>query len=72
MYDQPTGPTDAIAMEHDVDYSICKDDGKCKHKADRKMVQALDSAPYNERQLGHWLARNLGLVLSQKTESGAE
>ena len=59
IYDQPTGRTDAIAMQHDVDYSVCKDDKKCKNKADRKMVQALDNVPYNERQWGHWLARNM-------------
>ena len=59
IYDQPTGKTDAIAMQHDVDYSVCKDDKKCKNKADKKMVKALDSVPYNERQWGHWLARNM-------------
>ena len=59
IYDAPTGKTDAIAMQHDVDYSVCKDDKKCKNKADRKMVKALDSVPYNERQWGHWLARNM-------------
>ena len=50
VYDKPTGRTDAIAMQHDVDYSVCKDDRKCKNRADRKMVQALDEVPYNERQ----------------------
>ena len=59
VYDKPTGKTDAIAMQHDVDYSVCKDDKKCKNKADRKMVKALDSVPYNERQWGHWMARNM-------------
>jgi len=59
IVDQPTGSTDAIATQHDVDYSVCKDDKKCKHKADRKMVQALDKVPYNKRQWGHWLARNM-------------
>ena len=58
IYDKPTGSTDAIAMQHDVDYSVCKDDVKCKNKADQKMVKALDAVPYNERQWGHWLARN--------------
>ena len=58
IYDMPTGKTDAIAMQHDVDYSVCKDDKKCKNNADRKMVKALDDVPYNERQWGHWLARN--------------
>ena len=26
IYDKPTGRTDAIAMQHDVDYSVCGDD----------------------------------------------
>ena len=45
-------------MQHDVDYTICKDDKKCKHQADKKMVRALDAVPLNERQWGHFLARN--------------
>lgn len=56
IYDKPTGKTDAIAMQHDVDYSVCKDDRKCKNKADR---WSLDNVPYDERQWGHWLARNM-------------
>ena len=46
-------------MQHDVDYSVCGDNKKCKHKADRKMVKSSDSVPYSEREWGHWLARNL-------------
>ena len=76
IYQQPTGMTDAIAMQHDVDYSICKDDKKCKNKADRKMVKALDAVPYDKRQWGHWLARNaintkqkLGLGVSKNGKS---
>ena len=45
-------------MQHDVDYSICEDDKKCKHRADKRMVQALDAVPWKERQWGHWIARN--------------
>ena len=45
-------------MQHDVDYSVCKDDIKCKNKADKKMVKSLDSIPWNQRQWGHTLARN--------------
>ena len=59
IYDQTTGKTDAIAMQHDIDYSVCKDDKKCKNKADRKMVKALDATPWKDRQWGHWLARNM-------------
>ena len=77
IYDQPTGKTDAIAMQHDVDYSVCADKGgnvkSCKNVADKKMVRALDAIPWNERQWGHWLARNtintkqkLGLGVKKK------
>ena len=44
----PTGRTDAIAMQHDVDYSICEDDQECKHRADRQMVRALDAVPWKK------------------------
>ena len=59
IYDQPTGSTEALALRHDVGYSVCGDNRKCKNKADRKMVKSLDAIPYNERQWGHLLARNL-------------
>ena len=36
IYDKPTGKTDAVAMQHDVDYSVCGDDKECKHRADKK------------------------------------
>ena len=66
IYQQPTGYTDAVAMQHDVDYSSCafrkkkynKSDKDCKNVADRKMVKSLDSIPWNKRQWGHALARN--------------
>ena len=59
IHDPPTGKTDAVAMQHYVDYSVCGDNKKCKHKADRKMLKSFDAIPYNERQWGHCLARNL-------------
>ena len=71
IYDQPSEKTDAVAMQHDVDYSICKDDKKCKNKADRKMVSASDAIPYKDRQWGHWLARNL-INAKQKLGLGAK
>ena len=62
-YVKPTGKTDTVAAQHDVDYANCekrsKNSKKCKNEADRKMVKALDSIPYKDRQLGHWLARNI-------------
>ena len=64
IYDQPTGRTDAVSMQHDVDYSVCgnkpkNEQVKCKNKADRKMVKALDSIPWKQRQWGHFLARTM-------------
>ena len=71
VFDQPTGKTDAIAMQHDVDYSVCKDNRKCKNEADRKMVKALDSIPFHKRQWGHTVARNI-INTKQKLGLGAK
>ena len=63
IYQQPTGRTDAVSMQHDVDYSVCgnkpkSDQVKCKNVADRKMVKSLDAIPWKQRQWGHTIARN--------------
>ena len=63
IYQQPTGKTDAVSMQHDVDYSVCGNKSKsnqvkCKNEADRKMVKALDAIPWKDRQWGHAVARN--------------
>ena len=71
-YVKPTGKTDAIAAQHDVDYSLCdgkKNPKKCKNKADRKMVKALDAVPWKDRQWDHALARN---VINTKQKLGLE
>ena len=71
---KPSGKTDAVAAQHDVDYSVCeknKNPKKCKNKADRKMVKALDSIPWNERHWGHWLATNV-INTKQKLGLGAK
>ena len=77
FYQMPTGKTDAIAAQHDVDYSVCGNDRKCKNKADRKMVKSMDAVPWNERQYGHWIARNiintkqkLGLGVAKRPKNG--
>ena len=64
IYQQPTGPTDAVSMQHDVDYAVCgnkpkSEQLKCKHNADKKMVKSLDAIPWKERQWGHTLARTM-------------
>ena len=70
FYVNPTGKTDAIAAQHDVDYSVCENDRKCKNKADRKMVKSLDAIPWKERQWGHALARNV-IDVKQKLGLGS-
>ena len=85
VYQQPTGATDAIAMQHDVDYDVCSNREKkygenlkkCKNKADKKMVKSLDAVPYKQRQWGHAAARNainvkqkLGLGLKKQKGTG--
>ena len=69
-YVKPSGKTDAVAAQHDVDYSLCGNDRRCKNKADRKMVAALDAIPWKERQWGHALARNT-INVKQKLGLGA-
>ena len=77
FYVNPTGKTDAIAAQHDVDYSVCGNDRnpgdirRCKNKADRKIVKSLDAIPWNERQWGHALARNV-IDVKQKLGLGAK
>lgn len=36
IFDPPTGKTDAIAIQHDVDYSVCKDDKKMQKQSRQK------------------------------------
>ena len=70
IYQQPTGATDAVSMQHDVDYAVCagkKNERSCKHAADKKMVKALDAIPKNKRQWGHAAARN---AISSKQKVG--
>ena len=64
IFDQPTGRTDAVSMQHDVDYSVCgnkpsNEQVKCKNQADRKMIKSLDAIPWKQRQWGHSLARTM-------------
>ena len=69
IYLQPSGKTDAVAMRHDVGYSMCEDDKRCKNEADKKMVKVLDSIPSKERQWGHAGVRN-AIALKQKLGLG--
>ena len=76
IYQQPTGATDAVSMQHDLDYSVCgnrpkSEQVKCKNEADRKMVKSLDSIPWKERQWGHAMGRTL-INTKQKLGTGSK
>ena len=65
-------------MQYGVDNGVCKDDGKCKNEADRKMLKSLDAVPYKDKQWSHFLARNMINTKQKhdigpsKTEKGGE
>ena len=64
IYQQTTGPTDAVSMQHDVDYTVCgnkpkSEQVKCKNEADKKMIKSLDAIPWKKRQWGHAVARTM-------------
>ena len=54
----PTGKTDAICTQHDVDYTLAKN-LKDKHVADGKMIKAINELPYNQQQYGTFLVKNI-------------
>ena len=54
----PSGKTDAICAQHDVDYSLSKN-LKDKHIADDKMIKAINELPYNQQQYGTFLVKNI-------------
>ena len=54
----PTGKTDAICAQHDVDYDLSTS-LKEKHIADEKMIKAINELPYNKQQYGTFLVKNI-------------
>ena len=55
---KPSGKTDAICAQHDVDYDLSKS-LKDKHIADDKMIKAINELPYNQQQYGTFLVKNI-------------
>ena len=54
----PTGKTDEISAQHDVDYTLAKN-LRDKHLADEKMIKAINELPYNQQQYGTFLVKNI-------------
>ena len=61
---KPTGKTDEICSQHDVDYTLAKNLND-KHIADKKMIDSINKLPYNQRQWGTYLIKNI--IKSKKT-----
>ena len=55
---KPSGKTDEICAQHDVDYTLAKN-LKDKHIADEKMIKAINELPYNKQQYGTFLVKNI-------------
>ena len=53
----PTGNTDKICSQHDVDYALSKS-LKDRNIADKKMINAINELPYNQ-QYGTFLVKNI-------------
>ena len=54
----PSGNTDAICAQHDVDYTLAKN-LKDKHIADEKMIKSINELPYTQQQYGTFLVKNI-------------
>ena len=55
---KPSGNTDAICAQHDVDYTLSKN-LKDKHIADEKMIKAINELPYKDQQYGTFFVKNI-------------
>ena len=55
---KPSGKTDKICSQHDVDYTLAKS-LKDKHIADDKMIKAINELPYKDQQYGTFLVKNI-------------
>ena len=63
---KPTGKTDEICSQHNVDYALARN-LKDKHIADKKMIDSINKLPYNQKQWGTFLVKN---IISSKKKLG--
>ena len=63
---KPTGKTDSICAKHDVDYTLARN-LKDKHIADQRMIDSINKLPYNQKQWGTFLVKN---IISSKNKLG--
>ena len=55
---KPSGKTDEICAQHDVDYTLAKN-LQDKHRADEKIINAINNLPYKDQQYGTFLVKNI-------------
>ena len=55
---KPTGKTDQICSQHDVDYTLAKN-LQDKHIADEKMINSINKLPYKDQQYDTFLVKNI-------------
>ena len=63
IYRQPRGPTDAVSMQHDVDYTVCgnhpkSEQLKCKHAADKKNGKITRCNSSEKKTMGTYFGQN--------------
>ena len=54
----PTGKTDAICAQHDIDYTLSRNIND-KHNADKRMINSINNLPYKDKQWGTFLVKNI-------------
>ena len=55
---KPSGKTDAICAQHDVDYTLANN-LQYKHNADEKMINSINNLPYKDQQYGAFLVKKI-------------
>ena len=54
----PTGKTDAICAQHDIDYALSRNIND-KHNANKRMINSINNLPYKDKQWGTFLVKNI-------------
>ena len=64
----PTGKTDAICAQHDINYALSRNIND-KHNADKRMINSINNLPYKDKQWGTFLVKNI-INIKQKLGMG--
>ena len=54
----PTGKTDVICAQHDIDYELSRNIND-KHNADKRMINSINNLPYKDKKWGTFLVKNI-------------